>query len=73
MREAVKPYPDADFHMPAGVVLATIDPATGKLASPNSSTAIKEAFIEGTEPTETATAGSNSGDSASDFLKEDSE
>ncbi len=73
MREAVKPYPDTDFHMPAGVVLATIDPATGKLASPNSSTAIKEAFIEGTEPTETATAGSNSGDSASDFLKEDSE
>lgn len=72
MREAVKPYPDADFHMPNGVVYATIDPASGKLAS-NSSIAIKEAFVEGTEPIDIAASGPTTYDSAGDFLKEDSE
>jgi penicillin-binding protein 1A len=73
MREAVKPYPDTDFPIPAGVVFATIDAATGKLAAPNSSNAIREAFIEGTEPTETVGSSPTSGDSTGDFLKEDIE
>jgi penicillin-binding protein 1A len=71
MREAVKTYPDADFPIPPGVSFATIDPATGKLAAPNASYAIREAFVEGTEPTESVAATGTSGESQSEFLKED--
>lgn len=73
MREAVKQYPDEDFAVPPGVVFATIDPTSGKLAPPNSSTAIKEAFIEGSQPTETADKGGASTGSPGDFFKEDIE
>ncbi|MBY0469839.1 PBP1A family penicillin-binding protein [bacterium] len=73
MREAVKKYPDSDFMIPPGIVFATIDSRNGKLASPNSSNAIKEAFIEGTEPTETSAKAAPSTDTQSDFLKEDTE
>ncbi len=73
MREAVKQYPDTDFTIPPGVVFASIDTATGKLAAPNSSQSIKEAFIEGTQPTETATQGVSTPESQSEFFKEDIE
>jgi penicillin-binding protein 1A len=73
MREAVKNYPDTDFTIPPGVVFASIDAATGKLASPNSSEAIKEAFIEGTQPTETSSPSGNTSESQSEFFKEDIE
>lgn len=73
MKEAIKPYPDTDFAIPNGVVYATIDPTNGKLASSSSSSAIKEAFIEGTEPTDVSTGSAARGESHSDFLKEDSE
>lgn len=75
MREATQPYPAEDFLVPPGIVFASIDPNSGKLVSPNSLNAIKEAFIEGTQPSEqvsgekTPAAGNNSGD----FFKEDSE
>jgi penicillin-binding protein 1A len=73
MREAVKNYPESvDFPMPPGVVFATINPNTGKLAAPNTPNAIKEAFIEGTEPKEQA-GPNDSAESASEFLKEDIE
>jgi penicillin-binding protein 1A len=74
MKDAVKNYPDSDFIIPAGVTFASIDAQTGKLAPANSSRAIKEAFIEGTEPKQSAD--SSSGDSSEtpgDFFKEDSE
>jgi penicillin-binding protein 1A len=74
MQAAVKNYPDADFTIPPGVVFASIDPATGKLAAPDSSTAIKEAFIEGTQPGETDGGGSTGpAESQSEFFKEDTE
>jgi penicillin-binding protein 1A len=73
MQEAVKNYPDTEFTIPPGVVFASIDPATGKLASPNSSTAIKEAFVEGTQPVETSDQGNNPADSQGEFFKEDVE
>ena len=73
MQSAVKNYPETDFTIPPGVVFATIDPTTGKLASPNSSTAIKEAFIEGTQPTETGGQTSSPSESQSEFFKEDTE
>jgi penicillin-binding protein 1A len=72
MREAVKNYPETDFPIPPGVVFATIHPQTGKLVPPNTPNAIKEAFIEGTEPTERSGPG-DSADSAGEFLKEDIE
>lgn len=74
MKEAVKPYPESEFTVPPGVVYASIDPNTGKLASPNSSSAIKEAFIEGTQPTAAGSQSSGSpAESQSDFFKEDRE
>ena len=72
MKEAVKTYPESDFVPPPGVVFASIDGATGKLAPPNSSSSIREAFIEGTEPTEALDIEKEADtDSQSDFFKED--
>jgi penicillin-binding protein 1A len=73
MKEAVKNYPDSDFTIPKGVVFATIDPASGKLAAANSSTSIQEAFIEGTQPTEMADPNRSAPSSRGDFFKEDTE
>lgn len=75
MKEAVKDIPEIDFPVPPGVVFASIHPQTGKLVPPNASFAIKEAFVEGTEPKD---LGDRSGTtqparSTSDFLKEDIE
>jgi penicillin-binding protein 1A len=73
MKEAVKERPLADFAMPAGVTFASIDPATGKLAPSSSSRSIKEAFIDGTQPSGVLSSpmGTRPSDSSSDFLKED--
>ena len=73
MREAVKPYPVLDFSVPPGITFVNIDATTGKFSSPNSSTAIREAFIEGTEPLETGVQDENSSDSEDGFFKEDKE
>ncbi len=51
MKEAVKDFPNTDFDIPQGVVFATVDPNTGRLAPANAPYAVREAFIEGTEPT----------------------
>ncbi len=73
MKEAVRPYPDTDFAIPPGVVFANINPTTGRLAASNSSTAIKEAFIEGTEPLQSMGAGDKATETPTEFLKEDIE
>lgn len=73
MKEAVKAYPNEDFAIPPGIVFASLDPGTGKLAQPNSSKAIKEAFIDGSQPTEVSTGTASVPDSQSNFLKEDIE
>lgn len=73
MKEAVKSYPDEDFAVPPGVVFATIDSNTGKLLSPNAMNAIKEAFIEGTQPTEVQGNNKSAPTTQSDFFKEDVE
>jgi penicillin-binding protein 1A len=54
MREVHKKRPPADFPVPAGIVRAAIDPATGLLARPDQEDAIDEVFVAGTEPTEVA-------------------
>jgi penicillin-binding protein 1A len=74
MKEAVKNYPDLDFTVPSGVSFASIDGQTGKLAPSNSSRSIQEAFIEGTQPTESsADPSENQPESQGDFFKEDIE
>jgi penicillin-binding protein 1A len=73
MKEAVKSYSESDFIAPPGVVFASIDSNTGKVAPANGSTAIKEAFIEGTQPTEASDSASERSESQSDFFKEDRE
>jgi penicillin-binding protein 1A len=73
MREAVKNYPSEDFQVPPGVVFASIHPVTGKLAAPNSSSAIQEVFIEGTQPVEMSDKKGLSSDSQAEFFKEDLE
>jgi penicillin-binding protein 1A len=72
MKEAVKPYPKVEFAVPSGVTFATIDPNTGKLKPSGSAGSIREAFIEGTQPTEAKESGELR-ESASDFFKEDKE
>lgn len=69
MQEAVKGFSDEEFMIPEGIVFASIDPNNGKLAPPNSSRAIREAFIEGTEPR----FAPKSTENQSEFLKEDIE
>ncbi len=74
MIEATKSDPaDEDFATPPGIVFASIDPVTGKLAPSHSSSAIREAFIEGTEPLESGGKNVPSAQSQSEFLKEDIE
>ncbi len=70
MKEAVKAFPTSDFAAPPGVVFATIDSNSGKGVPSSSSRAIREAFIEGTEPSRQS-AEAPASDSSGDFLKED--
>ncbi|MCL4558409.1 MAG: PBP1A family penicillin-binding protein [Deltaproteobacteria bacterium] len=55
MKNAVAPYPDSDFPIPPNIVFARIDPKTGYLATANTPDAKFEAFVAGTQPTQTAT------------------
>ena len=77
MKEAVKNFPDAEFVAPPGIAFASIDAQSGKLAPPNSSRAIQEAFIEGTQPTGSTDGNGdpseNQPESQGDFFKEDTE
>jgi penicillin-binding protein 1A len=56
-RKAVEDtYPVQDFEQPPGIVMARIDPQTGKLARPGTSQSIFLPFKQGTEPTQTDAA-----------------
>jgi membrane carboxypeptidase/penicillin-binding protein len=50
MRPALAGRPAADFTVPEGVAVVTIDPATGFLATPLCPEKQEEVFIAGTEP-----------------------
>jgi membrane carboxypeptidase/penicillin-binding protein len=81
MKEAVKKYPEAEFLTPPGIAFASIDAQTGRLAPPNSSRSIQEAFIEGTQPADAADGSTdsygnpseNQPESQGDFFKEDTQ
>ncbi len=54
MKSAVTAYPDSDFPIPPGVVFARIDKKTGLLATADDRNASFDAFVAGTQPTQTA-------------------
>jgi penicillin-binding protein 1B len=53
MRRALAGHASEGFEVPAGIHFVDIDPETGKLASTDCPKVLSEAFVEGTEPTET--------------------
>ena len=67
MKAAHEGLPQMTFPVPPGIVFANIDSDTGKLATASTKNILRQAFVEGTEPT----AASNKADEATDFLKQD--
>lgn len=65
MKAAHEGRPKSDFPRPAGLVEATIDKRTGKLANPGDEDAMTELFLAGTEPTEFAESADGGLDDAS--------
>lgn len=59
MQEANKNLSDKEVPMPSGITTASIDSATGKLASGRSSNVFQEIFINGTAPTDYDTTDTN--------------
>jgi penicillin-binding protein 1A len=68
MKDAHEGLPEVTFPVPPGIVFATIDNETGKLASAKTKHIIRQAFIEGTEPT---TSSTNQKEDDTDFYKQD--
>jgi penicillin-binding protein 1A len=56
VKVALESRPPRDFEVPSGVVFARIDGRTGLLAAPDAADAAFQAFLEGTEPHESAAA-----------------
>jgi penicillin-binding protein 1A len=56
MRPALEGRPARDFPAPPGVVFARIDAKTGGLATASSEATLFQAFVEGTEPVQSAEA-----------------
>ena len=52
MMAALAGRPNVSFAAPSGIVFATIDRDTGKLAQPGCPRVLNEAFSSGTEPAE---------------------
>jgi penicillin-binding protein 1B len=53
MRTALAGHPSVPFEVPNGITFVTIDPQSGKLATPACPKTYQEAFLAGTEPTAT--------------------
>jgi penicillin-binding protein 1A len=67
MKAAHEGLPQTSFPVPDGIVFANIDSDTGKLATATTKNVLRQAFVEGTEPT----AAGNKSEEATDFLKDD--
>lgn len=67
MKFAHEGLPQMTLPVSEGIVVANIDGETGQLASASSKDVIRQAFIEGTEPTST----SNKNEEATEFLKQE--
>ena len=72
MKEAHGESPARDFPVPDGIVFASIDNETGRLASAQSKEVVRQAFEEGTEPKDVQDdpAGETNTETI-DFFKED--
>jgi penicillin-binding protein 1B len=53
MKTALAGRPSIPFDVPEGITFADIDPETGKLVTPHCPKSFREAFLAGTEPTQT--------------------
>jgi penicillin-binding protein 1A len=69
MAAALERYKQDDYTVPKGIVFARIDPKTGSLAGPGNSAGVKEAYVEGTEPS--AERANQQAPDSSDFFRED--
>lgn len=70
MKFAHENLPPRSFPVPDGVVFANIDNETGKLVSAQSRSVVRQAFLDGTEPSATHTAESTKDDDK-EFYKQD--
>jgi penicillin-binding protein 1A len=69
MSAALERYKLDEYTVPKGIVFARVDTKTGALAGPGNSSGVKEAYVEGTEPSPER-QNSQAPDS-SDFFRED--
>lgn len=67
MKSAHENLPQVTFPVPNGIVFANIDSDTGQLASVSSKNVVRQAFLEGTEPS----SSSNRKEEEADFYKRD--
>lgn len=67
MKAAHENLPQMTFPVPDGIVFANIDSDTGELASNQSKNIVRQAFLEGTEPT----SSKNKKEEDTDFYKQD--
>lgn len=67
MKAAHEGLPQMTLPVPEGIVFANIDRETGKLASASTKQVLRQAFVEGTEPS----AAAAQTEEANDFLKQD--
>jgi penicillin-binding protein 1A len=67
MKSAMDPLPIMTFQVPDGIVFLNIDSESGKLASAKTKNVLRQAFVEGTEPTVT----SSQQEDTTDFYKQD--
>lgn len=67
MKFAHENLPQKSFPVPPGIVFANVDSKTGTLANSSTKEVVKQAYIEGTEPT----TASSKGDETVDFLKQE--
>lgn len=70
MKAAHEGLPARSFAVPDGVVFANIDNETGKLVSAASRSVVRQAFLEGSEPSETNTAADHTNEEKN-FFKDD--
>jgi len=52
MRQALADHPHTSFDVPPGIVLADVDKRTGGIARPQCPKQVREAFLDGEQPTE---------------------
>ncbi len=73
MQDATKDIPNKAFDVPNNIVFVSIDNETGKLASAQSQSVVRQAFLDGTEPTAQKDDGASpvEQEERTDFFKED--